>query len=149
MTTAELPDSIRVFLIVLESDRDLRTNSLFADTEDKINECDVVIKDFEQRLYGSEVQKQQEGKDVRLVVRNQQFQSNQQHQSEEENKNSEVLIQGEVQSQMLEKAIEEVNRLMLKTEATIKKAVARLQEATTTKRKLVVVRMKTKTTTTR
>ena len=108
VTTTKVPDSKRVSLTVLEAGRDLQTNSLFADIEDNIDECDVVIRAFEQRLYKSEVQKPQEPKDVRVVVRIQQFQSNQQQQSEQEDKNYEILIQGEVQSQMLDKAIEEV-----------------------------------------
>ena len=39
-----------------------------------------MIRYFEQRLYESEVHKQQEGMDERAVVRIQQFQSNQQQQ---------------------------------------------------------------------
>lgn len=108
---------------------------------------DVVIKDFGHRLYESEVQKQQEGKDVRVVVMIQQFQSKQQQQWKEEDKNSEILIQGEVQSRMMEKAIEEVNRLMVTPTTTIKQTTTRLQEATVEKKKLVVVvRMKIEST---
>ena len=78
VTTTKVPNSRRVSLTILEASKDLQTNSLFAGTEDNIDECDVVIKDFEQRMYESEVHKQQEGKDVRVVVRIEQFQSNQQ-----------------------------------------------------------------------
>ena len=56
----------------------------------------------------------------------------------------------EVQSQMLDKVIEEVSRLMLRTVATTKEEASRLQEVATTKRKLVVEeRMRTKATATR
>jgi len=111
VTTTKVPDSRRVSLIILKAGKDLQTNILFTGTKDSIDECDVVIRDFEHRTYESQVQKQQENKDVRVVVRIQQFQSNQQQHSEEENKNFEILIQREVQSHMLDKAIEEVIRL--------------------------------------
>jgi len=54
-----------------------QTNILFAGTRHRMNECDVAIEEIEQKLFGNEmeVQKQQEGKDVRVVVRNQQLQS--------------------------------------------------------------------------
>ena len=55
-----------------------------------------MIRDFEQTFYESEFHKEQEGMDVRVVVRIQQFQSNQQQQLEEEDKNSMILIQKEV-----------------------------------------------------
>ena len=47
VTTAEVPDSIRVSLTILKADRDLRTNSLFIGTKNSMDECDVVIRDFE------------------------------------------------------------------------------------------------------
>ena len=78
MTTSEVLDSRRVSLKFLKEDRDLQTNGLFTGTKDSIDECDVVLKYFEQRFYESEVKNQQEDKDVRVVVRIQQFQSNQQ-----------------------------------------------------------------------
>ena len=78
VTTTKVCDSRRVSLIILKVDRDLQTNNLFTGTKDNIDECDVVIKECEQRLYESQVQKQQESNDVRVVVRIQQFQSNQQ-----------------------------------------------------------------------
>ena len=47
---------------------------------------------------------------------------------------------------MLDKAIEEVSRIMLKTVATIDQEASRLKEVATTKRKLVAkVRMKIET----
>lgn len=137
VTTSKVLDSKRVSLIILKANIYLQTSSLFIGTKESIDECDVVIREFEQRLYESEVQKQQESKDVRVVARIQKFQSNQQHQSEEENKNFEILIHREVRSEMLDKAIEEVIRLMLKMVATTKQATLRLKEVTTTKRKLV------------
>lgn len=55
VTTVEVRDSRRVSLTVLEASRDLQSNSLFIGTKDNIDECDVVIRYVEQRLYGSEV----------------------------------------------------------------------------------------------
>ena len=64
--------------------------------------------------------------------------------------NARMISVKEVQSQMLDKVIEEVSRLMLKIVATTKQTISRLKEATTTKGKLVArARMKTKTTITR
>lgn len=75
----EVPDSRRESLIVMETEEyfNLQTKSLFAGTVNSINEYDDVVKDIEQKLFGDEikVQKQQEGKDVRVVVRIQQLQS--------------------------------------------------------------------------
>ena len=76
VTTTEVPDSRRVTLTILKTGRDLQTNSLFIGTKDSIDECDVVMRDFEQSLYEIKVQNKQENKDVRVVVRIQQFQSN-------------------------------------------------------------------------
>ena len=45
VTTTKVPDSKRVSLTVLEAGRDLQINSLFADTEYTINECDVMIRE--------------------------------------------------------------------------------------------------------
>ena len=55
VTTTEVPDSRRVSLTILKVGRDLQTNNLFTGTNDNIDECDVVIRDFEQGLYESEV----------------------------------------------------------------------------------------------
>ena len=74
----------------------MQTNNLFTGTKDRIDECHVMIREFEQRLHESEVKKQQVDKDVRVVVRIQQFQSNQQQHLEEENRNSQILIKGGV-----------------------------------------------------
>lgn len=72
-------DSRRESLKVMETEEffNLQINSLFAGTMDRMNEYDVVIEDIEPRFSGDEikVQKQQEGKDVRVVVRIQQLQS--------------------------------------------------------------------------
>ena len=58
--------------------------------------------------------------------------------------NARMVSVQEFQSQMLERVIEEVSRLMLKIVATTKQASLRLNEAATTKRKLVAkVRMMT------
>ena len=45
VTTTKVPNSKRVSLTVLEAGRDLQINSLFADTEYTINECDVMIRE--------------------------------------------------------------------------------------------------------
>ena len=61
--------------------------------------------------------------------------------------NARMVSVKEVHSQMLDKVIEEVNRLMLKKVGTTQQAASRLKEAATTKRKLVAkVRMRTETT---
>ena len=61
--------------------------------------------------------------------------------------NARMVSVKEVQSQMLDREIEEVSRLMLKTIATTKQVASSLKEAAATKRKLIAeVRMRTETT---
>ena len=72
-------DNRREFLKVMETEEcfNLQTNSLFAGTMNRMNERDAVIEEIEQRLFGDEmeVHKQQEGKDIKVAVRNHELRS--------------------------------------------------------------------------